>query len=238
MPYWASGSYGIFRCLWLQMAVAYLLSQLIWLYSRTSFAPMISAMVLPVMLQTETMIYIIAAVLLTSLILFFRFLLERIDDTIIVPFVKNSPPDSRDWLQTLLRTVFSAIVIYGALILNARFVVAPPLLVAFTEFSKPSCSARKKPVKAVSLIGASAFIGAAFRYMLCIRASILPLCLAAALTILTVILLMKKLSMFIPPAGAVSILAMLIPEGAVLWFPVQITVGAAVVMAAAILFTF
>ena len=47
---------------------------------------------------------------------------------------------------------------------------------------------------------------------------------------------MKQMAMFIPPAGAVSILAMLIPEQAVLWFPVQITVGAALMMSMAILF--
>ena len=47
---------------------------------------------------------------------------------------------------------------------------------------------------------------------------------------------MKQMAMFIPPAGAVSILAMLIPEQAVLWFPVQITVGAALMMSMAIRF--
>lgn len=221
---------------WVQMVFAYLLSQLIYLCSGTTFAPMISAMVLPVMLQTKTVIYILSAVFFTTLILFFRFLLEQIDDSVTVPCIKGCPPDSSDLLSVLTRTVLSAAVIFSSLALDARFTVAPPLLVAFTEFSKSTSGARKRPVKAILLIGASALIGAALRSVLCIRFSVLPLCVTAALTILAVLLLMKRMSMFIPPAGAVSILAMLIPEHAVLWFPVQITVGAALMMSMALLF--
>ena len=91
-------------------------------------------------------------------------------------------------------------------------------------------------MKSVVLIGVSALIGASFRYVLSMSLFALPLCITAALTILAVLLLMERLSMFIPPAGAVSILAMLIPEQAVLWFPVQITIGAFIVMTMAILF--
>ncbi len=231
---------GIVRYLplpvWLQMVFAYLLSQILYLHSRTTFAPMISAMVLPVMLQTETLLYIICAVLFTSLILFFRFLLEQIDNTLQMPYKKTPFPQIGDYLLVLLRTALSSIMIYTALALDIRFAVAPPLLVAFTEFSKSSSGARKKPVKAVLLIGTSALIGAAFRYTLCIRFTVFPLYLAAALTILTVVLLMKAQAMFIPPAGAVSILAMLIPEPSVLWFPAHILVGSVIIMTASLLF--
>lgn len=45
--------------------------------SGTTFAPMISAIVLPVMMQTESFIYPIAAFLLTiAVVLFRRFLLK------------------------------------------------------------------------------------------------------------------------------------------------------------------
>ncbi len=221
---------------WMQMVSAYLLSQLICLCSGTTFAPMISAMVLPVMLQTETVIYIICAVLFTTLILFFRFLLEQTGATPAVLYTRGRLPGSSDFLHALIRTGLSAAVIFPALTLNAKFAVAPPLLVAFTEFSNPASGARKKPVKSVVLIGVSALIGASFRYVLSMSLFALPLCITAALTILAVLLLLERLSMFIPPAGAVSILAMLIPEQAVLWFPVQITIGAFIVMTMAILF--
>ena len=210
--------------LWAQMAAAFLVSQIIFIYSGTTFAPMISAIVLPVMLQTETAVYLASAFLLTALILLFRLLLE-----------KQGVLEEIEYKNVALRVLVASVVIFAAVSLDAKFVVAPPLLVAFTEFSKPSCGARKRPVKAVALTGGSALIGAVFRYVFCIQFGIVPLYLAAAATMLAVLLVMKKLGMFLPPAGAVSILAMLIPEGAVLWFPVQITIGAVVAMGAALL---
>ena len=202
--------------LWMQMAMAFFISQIIFIYSGTSFAPMISAIVLPVMLQTETIIYIVSAIVLTTLILIFRYWLEKTDMTEQTVYQKTETPAKKDYKAVLLRTLIAAVIIFAAVSLDAKFVVAPPLLVAFTEFSKPSCGARKKVVKAVLVTGASAFVGALFRYLLCMHFLTLPLYIAAALTILAVILLMKRTAMFIPPAGAVSILAMLIPESKVL----------------------
>lgn len=222
--------------LWMQMAMAFFISQIIFIYSGTSFAPMISAIVLPVMLQTETIIYIVSAIVLTTLILIFRYWLEKTDMTEQTVYQKTETPVKKDYKAVLLRTLIAAVIIFAAVSLDAKFVVAPPLLVAFTEFSKPSCGARKKAVKAVLVTGASAFVGALFRYLLCMHFLTLPLYIAAALTILAVILLMKRTAMFIPPAGAVSILAMLIPESKVVWFPVQITLGAAIAMGAALVF--
>ena len=43
--------------LWLKITAAFLLCQMIYLYSGTTFAPMISAMVLPVLLGTESWVY-------------------------------------------------------------------------------------------------------------------------------------------------------------------------------------
>ncbi len=47
--------------LWCKLSVAFLFCQLVLLFSRTSFAPLISAGVLPVMLGTESIVYPIAA---------------------------------------------------------------------------------------------------------------------------------------------------------------------------------
>lgn len=222
--------------LWMQMALAFLCAQILYLYSGTTFAPMLSAAVLPVMLQTDTIIYILSAIFFTALILFFRLLLERFKIRPETVFQKTGLPQKEAWIHMLLRTVLGSLLIFAAVSLDIRFAVAPPLLVAFTEFSKPTAPVRSRAAVAVALIGASAAVGAACRYLFCIRFSLLPLYLAAALTIVLVILLMDRLHLFLPPAGAVSILAMLIPEQAVPAFPVQITLGAAAVMTISLLF--
>lgn len=60
-----------------QAVIAFALAQMIFINSGTSFAPMISAMVLPILLQTSSIVYIISAISLTLLILIIRFILEK-----------------------------------------------------------------------------------------------------------------------------------------------------------------
>lgn len=215
---------------WAQMITAFFLSQVLLANSKTSFAPMISAAVLPVMLQTDTPVYIASAVIMTALILLCRMAFEKGK---ILEKNEFSPLSKPRWIKyktILWRTLFAATMIVPALLSDFRFAVAPPLLVAFAEFSSPSSKVRSTPIKAVLLITGCAVLGAGFRYVFCIKWSIFPLYVTSALTILFVIALMKLMKMYIPPAGAISVLAMLIPENAVLLFPIQIFVGSTFIM--------
>ena len=216
--------------IWAQMIIAFLLAQILLVNSETSFAPMISAIVLPVMLQTDTPIYIVSAVILTALILLCRMAFEKgkvLEDNEFSPLPK---PHWSEYKNVLWRTLFAVVMIIPALLLDFRFIVAPPLLVAFTEFTNPNSKARGTPVKSVALITVCALLGAGLRYIFCINCWLLPLYFVSAITILCVILLMRAVKIYIPPAGAISILAMLIPESAVLWFPLQILIGSTVFM--------
>ena len=56
--------------------------------------------------------------------------------------------------------------LWAALALDCRFAVAPPLLVAFTEFSSPTAAARKRPFRAGAAIFLCALAGTASRLLL------------------------------------------------------------------------
>lgn len=58
--------------LYLEILIAFVFAQILFMFSGTTFAPMISAIVLPVMMQTESFIYPIAAFLLTIAVVLFR----------------------------------------------------------------------------------------------------------------------------------------------------------------------
>ena len=222
--------------IWAQMITAFVLAQILLVNSKTSFAPMISAMVLPVMLQTDTPIYLASAVIMTALILLCRIAFERLNIVNDYSFSPLPKPHFKEYRDILWRTLFAAAMIIPALLFDFRFAVAPPLLVAFTEFSNPKSGARSFPVKAVALITGCAAIGAGLRYVFCVKLGILPLYAVAALALLAVIAVMRLIKAYIPPAGAIAVLAMLIPESAVLWYPVQILAGSAVIMAVSLLF--
>ena len=211
-----------------QLCVAFFAAQMIFLCSRTTFAPMISALVLPVMLQTESVVYLISAFSLTVLVLLCRIFLEKTGICKAFSYQPLSPPDKADFLQAVLRSFTGSLLILPAMLLDMRFAAAPPLLVAFTEFCKPDSPAEKKKLSILLLMLFCAVTGALCRYVFTVL--LFPVWIPAVLTILLVCLMMQKTGMFLPPAAAISILAYLIPEQALLWFPVQIAAGTAILL--------
>ncbi len=208
-----------------QMIIGYALAQIFLVLSKTTFAPMISAMVLPIMLQTKTPIYIISAVFFTALILLCRIILEKLKLVETEQYIANIP-NKKDFYNLFLRTLLVIPFVIIAIKYNLNFIVAPPLLVAFTEFSRENCPARKKLNLACALITISALIGCACRFA-CIALG-LPLFLFATLSMILVAFIMHGIKMYLPPAGAISILAMLIPADRLLIYPLEIFVGASI----------
>lgn len=215
--------------LWIKIAVAYAVSEVIFLCSGTSFAPMISAIVLPVLLGTESPVYLIAAFLLTLLILGCHVLLERtgIKEAPVFTPIRAS---RQDWVDALVRLILVAVIAFIVLRLDARFVIAPPLLVAFTEFSRRDSGAQKRPVTVVAAITLCACAGAACRLGIHLKLG-LPLTLAAIVAAVLMIVILSTLKAYVPPAGALCILPMLIPAERVVTYPLQILIGAYLAMA-------
>mgnify|MGYP003295371579 CR=1 FL=1 len=213
---------------WFRVTLAYGIAEVIYLLSGTSFAPMISAIALPVLLGTESPVYPIAAFLLTVLILGFHVILEKVKIKEPVDFTPVKV-QQQDWIDAVVRLGLVLITAWAAIKLGWRFMIAPPLLVAFTEFSKKESGARKIPVKVVAAIALCALVGAGCRYLIVMELH-LPLTLAALVAAVGMILILTRLKAFIPPAGALCILPMLIPDEAVISYPMQIFAGAALFM--------
>lgn len=121
----------------------------------------------------------------------------------------------------------------AALSFHCPFLIAPPLLVAFTELCNPACKARLHPVKTVGLVALCALVGSAARGLFTLWLG-LPLALAAALAALAMAAVVCRTKLYFPPAGAMAILAMLIPAGQVALFPLQVLAGFSALTAAAL----
>ncbi len=149
-----------------QMMAAALCSQLIYLYSRTTFAPLVSAIVLPVLLQSRSVWYLISLILFTGIILGSSTLIEKQGVRPVNIYSKTDLPGKQDFVAALLRWIIMCIVIAVAIPLGFRFVAAPPLLVAFTEFCKPKTHVKHKELQFLALLTGCAVIGAGSRYLL------------------------------------------------------------------------
>lgn len=212
-----------------EIMIAFTLSQIIFMFSGTTFAPLISAIVLPVMLQTTSFVYPIAAVILTAFVIIFR---KFIIKTSIRENEKYSPAmlnSKDDVINTIIRIMCVTVMDYAAFYFDTIYIIAPPLLVAFTEFSRSGNKARKKPIKTVLIITACAVIGAGSRYILTILLE-LPLTIAAVTAAAIMLLVFYCTKTYIPPAGAITVLSMIIPESTILTYPVQILAGSTVIM--------
>ena len=210
--------------LWVQMSLAYVVGQMVLILSGTSFAPMISAIVLPVMLQTKEIIYIVAAIILTTIIIGLKLILDKAKIKSKEAFNKKEWRDKEQWISFIKRSIIVAILIFVVIKLDNRFIVAPPLLVAFTELSNANSKARNIPVKVIMTISLCALIGAVMRYLIVVYLG-LPLTLAAVVAAVGMIVVIMYMKVYMPPAGAMTILAMLIPNESVVMYPVQVFVG-------------
>lgn len=217
-----------------QLALAYLLGQLMLLCSRTSFAPLISAIVLPVLLQTRSPIYLAAAIVLTASVLLVRAAFERAG---IRPREQFSPlsPGKEDCTALAARTLFASLVCIAAVRSGFLLLACPPLLVAFTEFTRPGSRAMRTPVRTAALLTACAAAGALCRMLVCETLS-LPLALAAAPSAACVLALAQWQKLMLPPAAAMAVLAMLVLPAQLPLYPLQAACGAALYAAFAKLY--
>lgn len=212
-----------------QLIIAFSFAQILFMFSGTTFAPFVSAIVLPVMMQTKSFIYPISAVVLTILVIGFHQLFLKMEirqDEEYIPVMLNSKDDIID---TALRIVCVAIVGFVAIYFNFKFVIAPPLLVAFTEFSRPRNKVRNKPIKTVLVITGCALVGSLSRYLFTMKLD-LPLTVSALIATLIMLLILTYTKMYMPPVGAITILSMIIPQSSVTTYTLQIFVGSVVII--------
>lgn len=217
-----------------QLICAYIVGQGVLLASGTTFAPLISAVVLPVLLQTRTPVYLAAALGITLLVLLLRMGLEALGLRQRRPFVPRRPPAGEAAAVTA-RTLFAALLALVGVGMGAPYLACPPLLVAFTEFTRPGSRAMRAPARAAAFLALCGGVGALARGLLCAALG-LPLAAAALLAGLAVLALAHWQQMLLPPAAAVAVLALLVPESALALYPVQAACAAALYAAFARLF--
>ena len=194
---------------------------------------MISAVALPVLLQTESWIYPLSAVGLTLVICWIQMLLEKKGAYPEVNFQPGQPISRESAKDGGLRILCAAVIAAVVLPIGWKFCIAPPLLVAFTELSGKG-GAGKNPYKVVALVSLCAVEGAVMRLLLA-EAAGMPLALAALMASAGFLLLMYLFKMWMPPAGAMSILPMLIPAENLILYPLQVFAGISVLTALAMI---
>ena len=194
--------------------------------------PMLSAAILPVLLGTREWVYPVAVIVLVSLVCLGQIALEHAglrEPLDYHPFRLPKDQAFTSWMKRL--AVFAAISA-PAYFLNQPFFAVPPLLVAYTELTRPDFTLRLRPWKGWCALAGAAMTGSLARAA--VEAGVLPLELALALAFVGLILIWNGLRCWLPPAGAGLLLAFLVPYHGPLMYGLEAAAGAAVWVAVAI----
>lgn len=209
---------------WLQIGFAFCFTAISLMLSKTTLVPMISACILPILLKTTTWIYPLSVFLLCLSIVLMQWGLEKLgcrEKSIYEPVTFEWRKESMGWLKRLGGFLLIALL---PCLTEDYYFIAPPLIVSFVELSKPTHKLRKVPLKLILLITLSSVLGMAFR-LIVVQHFALSLTLASLLATLSTLLLMKKMDLFFPPAGALAILPMILPAPYLIYYPLKVCVG-------------
>ena len=221
-----------------RFVLAFLIALGMLLFSRTTFTPVVSAVVLPVMMQGASWVYPLSAALLAATAIGLHIIMEKRGLVPRMTYRPEQKPDLPALTDYAVCWALGSCVLLLAVKSKQHLLAAPPLLVAFTEFCKPGSKAQEKPFPFAAMLTGCAAVGTFLRlaaiYTHC------PEFIAAGITITAVFLLMRKTGLYLPPAAALSILAYLLPvqDNSLLvlgLYPVQVLGGSCLLLGLAML---
>ena len=199
--------------------------------SKTEFLPAISACILPMLLGTKSSVYIGSVVVMTSLILLAQLILEKCglrEKSVFTPV----QPDKQLFALRIRQIAAASVICMIPLLTKEIFFIAPPLIVAFFEMSKPNSKLLERSPQAASLMILASVSGVLTRFVLTEKLG-LPLTVSAALSCAVILAAVCRMKLYFPPCGAIATLPFIIPEGALLRFPFEIAAGTLVFISAA-----
>ncbi len=202
--------------------------------ARSAMFPSISAAILPIITHSDSWYYPLSVCGLTGIITLGRRAMNSYASakcqtrapTVTGGYARKETwtlPESAHWGKLLAGVILVTAV---AVRFDFLFMVAPPLIVAFVELSKPGGAAREKAGTALILLVLAAVFGV-FWLLLIQNVFHLPVWISACVSTLTVFLLYHALRMPFPPAVAIALLPTILPEDILLMYPVQVLAGSA-----------
>ncbi len=211
--------------LWGKVAIGYVLVAVMLMLYRSTLYPLISACILPVMIDTEDFFYVGVVFTLSVILVTCRALLIRFD---ILPKEETT----WDLPETGLKDVIVWMVTIGVFLVYSAYplthgnpyFVAPPLIVGYTAMMRPDCPLLNTPIKPCLMMILCAATGFAARFFLVEQFGI-PLVVAAGAALLLYFAFMALLDLRYPPTGAALFLPFLLPAEGLSAYPVLVAVS-------------
>lgn len=221
--------------LFAEVMLCFIFTGIILTFTGTTLLPVISACILPVYIGITSWVYPISVGIMAFFIILFQWILEKYRFR-----RKNvySAPEIDYKMECVKWVKLCAILIVVLLVpikTNYLFIAAPPLIVAFAELANTKSQARKHPFKIYFLLCMAAFSGSALKEVLIMYLH-MPLVVCAVLACILLFMTFERLNVLFPPAGAILLLPLILSGSDLMWYPLEVAVGSAVFITAAMLF--
>ena len=145
-----------------QVLIGFILVGISLLVTKTSFAPVVSAFMLPILLQSDSWLFPLLVIGYIGIIIAVQTLYQK---TGLTPKIVSSHTSFQlknelfHWCILLI--MFSVLSIYPTVTHSIYFMV-PPLIITFVEMAEVTSPARKKPLKVYAIMALAPWIAYVF----------------------------------------------------------------------------
>lgn len=219
----------------LNIALAFLCAAVCLVFARASLFPLISACVLPVLLGTDSWVYPLSVFVMCLVVIVVQKLMEKgglRGKVVYEPVSRNLKKEVLRWASLLLSVLaVSFLAVYS----SCSYLIIPPLLVSFVEFTNSTAGFRNRPLLTVLLLVFGALVGVIFQLLgHCYLG--LPETIVALGIFIVLFTLFEWLGKFFAPVGALALIPMLLPSETLIWLPLQVMAGACLFIAIGLVF--
>ena len=221
--------------LFIRIMSGFLICMILLIISDSTMLPVLSACILPILTNAESILYPLSVIILTSEIILIRFLLKKAG--VINEMTENEKSTSIREVKG--RLIYLAAVLgvaaAAAIITGWTYIIAPPLIVALCGISFPDSPAKKKPVLLILSVVSCALCGTVSRLVIC-EVSGFPLWAGVFIAASAAYGILMLFGIPFPPAAALAVLPFILPDDVLGVYPFQVAGGITVFVIAVLLY--
>lgn len=208
------------------MTLAFAFAACCLLFTRSTFIPLVSACMLPVLLHTHKWIYPETVFVLSLMLVGIQAAMEKTGlrhKTEYTPAPKAIERGIGKWISLLLVVFLCCLLAYST---KMNFLIIPPLIVTFVELATSKAGFRNRPIQVFLFLVFAVFMGTVFQ-LIGYQYLGLPQTIIALLIALCLFGFFELAGKYFAPAGALAFVPTIIPQENLTALPLQATIGAA-----------
>jgi len=198
-------------------------------------SPSLSAAILPILMHTQSWYYPLSVFILTGIIAGGKKLIDSYYDKNYTceKYVevsrkrKKFNPTKRELINSSKLLTSIIMVSAVALYFHLNYIIAPPLIVAFVEFTKVKEKIYLNTVRVFILLTCAAILGVIWLYFIYYLMN-WPIWISSALSMICILLIFHFLKFSFPPAAAITLLPIIIPFNSLWMYPWEVLVGSTI----------